>query len=252
MDPEVLRRRALEDDLWRTSATERPDVDSLENLLNKTQDAAVFYEILDGYRSVFGSARSILEIGAGQGWASCIVKRLFPAASVVASDLSAHAVASVPKWERIYGVSIDGARHYPSDALDEPDSSFDLIFCFAAAHHFVRQLSTLAEIRRVLTPGGRALYLYEPSCSSAVYPLALRRVTRKRPEIPEDVLRHDRIRELAAEVGLECTVEFVPSMTRRGPVETVYYALLGRVPRLQRVLPCTANYLLRKPVEARG
>lgn len=247
MDPEVLRRRELEEDLWRTSETERPDVDSLENILNKTQDAAIFFELVDRYRPVFASARTILEIGGGQGWASCIVKRLFPEASVVASDLSANAVASVPKWERLYGVSLDGARSYPSDDLGEPDSSFDLIFCFAAAHHFVRHRTTLAEIRRVLAPGAQALYLYEPSCHSAVYRWALRRVTRKRPEIPEDVLRHDRIRELSREVGLECTVDFFPSITRRGPVETLYYAVIGRVPPLQRVLPCTSNYLFRKP-----
>jgi hypothetical protein len=34
MDPEVIRRRSLEDEFWRTSETERPDVDSLENILN--------------------------------------------------------------------------------------------------------------------------------------------------------------------------------------------------------------------------
>jgi SAM-dependent methyltransferase len=249
MDPEVIRRRSLEDEFWRTSETERPDVDSLENILNKTQDAAVFVEALEPYRPVFASAQTILEIGAGQGWASCIVKRLFPEASVVASDLSPHAVASVPKWEQIYGVALDGARHYPSDELGELDSSFDLIFCFAAAHHFVRHRTALAEINRVLAPGGHALYLYEPSCGSVVYPLAIRRVTAKRPEVPEDVLKHERIRELAGEVGLECTVDFFPSMTRRGSVETVYYAMLRRVPPLQRVLPCTANYRFRKPVE---
>jgi SAM-dependent methyltransferase len=247
MDPEVIRRRSLEDEFWRTSETERPDVDSLENILNKTQDAAVFVEALESYRPILESARTILEIGAGQGWASCIVKRLVPEASVVASDLSPHAVASVPKWERIYDVALDGARHYPSDELGERDSSFDLIFCFAAAHHFVRHRTALAEIHRVLTPGGHALYLYEPSCGSVVYPLAIRRVTAKRPEVPEDVLKHERIRELAGEVGLECTVDFFPSITRRGSVETFYYAMLRRVSPLQRVLPCTANYRFRKP-----
>jgi SAM-dependent methyltransferase len=247
MDAEVERRRALEAELWRTSETERPDADALENVLNKAEDAAILFELVQRYHSLFAGARAILELGAGQGWASCIVKRLFPAATVVASDLSADAVASVPKWERIYGAELDGVRHYPSDALDEPDSSFDLVFCFAAAHHFVRHRRTLEEIERVLAPGGLGLYLYEPSSSSLVHPLAVWRTRRKRPEIAEDVLRHDRIRELAAAAGLECAVDFFPSIMRRGPVETVYYAALARMPPLQRVLPCTANFRFRKP-----
>jgi SAM-dependent methyltransferase len=247
VDLEVRRRRELEQELWRTSETERPTADSLENVINKAQDAAIFHELVLRNAPIFGTARTILELGAGQGWAACIVKRLYPDASVTASDLSADAIASVRDWERIYGVSLDRARDYPSDEIGEGDSSVELVFCFAAAHHFLRHRRTLEEIRRVLVPGGQALYLYEPSCPSFMHGLAVRRVTRKRPEVPEDVLRHDRIRELADEVGLECSVDFYPSIARRGPAETLYYAVLGRVRPFQRMLPCTANFYFRKP-----
>jgi SAM-dependent methyltransferase len=247
LDPETLRHRELEKEYWRTSEIERPGANSLHNLLNKAEDAAIFFDLVERYRADFAKARTVLEIGAGQGWASCIVKRLFPDAIVTVSDLSADAVASVPEWQRVYGVEVDRVRDYPSDALDEPDSSFDLVFCFAAAHHFGRHRRTLEELRRVLRAGGTSLYLYEPSCPSWMHSLAVARVKRKQFVVtPEDVLMHDRIRELAAETGLECEVDFFPSIMRRGPVETVYYALLGRVRPLQRILPCTANFRFRK------
>jgi SAM-dependent methyltransferase len=244
---DVPRRRELEERFWRTSDLERPGADSLENVINKMQDAAILLALIERYRPLFARAEAILELGAGQGWASCLVKRLFPDAVVTASDLSAAAVASTPEWERLFGVELDRTRHYPSDDVDEPDASFDLVFCFAAAHHFGRYGRTLAELHRLLKPGGLGLYLYEPSCPSFMYGLALRRVTRKRPEVPEDVLVHDRIRELAEEVGLDVVIDFWPDTPRRGPTETLYYSLLARIPRLQAVLPCTANFRFRKP-----
>ena len=246
-DADLRRRRELEEGFWRTSPDERPESDSIWNIVNKAQEAAVFLELVERYRPHFAGASSVLELGAGQGWASCIVKRLFPEARVTVSDLSTSAVASVSKWEYVYAVSVDASRAYPSDELDEADASHDLIFCFAAAHHFAAHEGTLREIARVLRPGGRALYLYEPSCPSYLYRPALWRVTRKRPEVPEDVLQHDRIRELAGRAGLGCTVEFFPSARHRGPVETLYYTVLGKAAFLQPRVPCTANYVFSKP-----
>ena len=243
---DVNRRRELEDEFWRTSPEERPESDSLENVVNKAQDAAVLLGLLRLYENVFREARSILEIGAGQGWAACMVKRMFPSAVVTATDLSSAAVASAWKWERVFDVKLDHVRHCPSDDLQEPDSSIDVVFCFAAAHHFVTHRGTLEEIHRVLRPGGHGLYLYEPTCPDYLYDAALRRVERKRPAVPEDVIRHAHLRSLAEAVGLECEVQFYPSVARRGPVETLYYAFLSRLPFLQPHVPCTANFVFRK------
>ncbi len=245
---DIGRRRELEDAFWRTSEHERPDSDSVYNIVNKAGEAAIFLDILDSYRASFEQADTILELGAGQGWASCLVKSLFPRARVVATDVSDHAVRSVPKWERIFGVEIDGAKSAPSDELGEPDESVDVIFCFAAAHHFGTDRSTLAEIQRVLRPGGVAHYFYEPSCPPFVHRAAKWRVMRKRPEVPEDVLVYTSILAHAREAGLTAELAFYPSIAHRRRTETFYYAALSALPPLRRVLPCTANFTFRKPV----
>jgi len=241
------RRRRIEIEFWRDSPTERPESNAVENVVNKAGDAAIFLDCLRQYGPLFARSGTILELGAGQGWASCIAKRVAPQARVIATDISPFAVASAHKWERIFEARLDGATACPSDAIDAPDASVDLVFCFAAAHHFVAHRRTLLEVRRVLRNGGSCLYLYEPSCPAPLHALARRRVNRRRPEVPEDVLVPSRIAAIAAEVGLACEVTPYPSVRHRRPFETLYYALLAALPPLQRVLPCTAHYHFRKP-----
>jgi SAM-dependent methyltransferase len=245
---DLERRQQIEIDFWRDSAAESPESRSVENIINKVGDATVFLDLVERYQSVFRGARSILELGAGQGWASCLVKRLFPHAHVTASDISEYAIASVCKWERIYETQLDAVRTCRSYQLAEADQEIDLVFCFASAHHFVAHRRTLTEIARVLAPGGHALYLYEPSCRPYLYAAAKHRVNRKRPHVPEDVLVYDRILAIASDVGLRCELDFYPSTKRRGPVEAMYYALLKVLPPLQRLLPCTINYHFLKPL----
>ena len=252
VDADIARRRRLEDEYWRDSPTESPGADSIHNIVNKSREAGIFLDLLESRRRYFERAGTILELGAGQGWASCIVKRLFPTARVIVSDLSEHAVASVPQWERIYGAAVDQVLHGASESIDLPDSSVDVVFCFAAAHHFGAHRETLEKVRALLTDGGLAFYLYEPSCSPYLYGAAKRRVNRKRPEVPEDVLVYPEIVELATEVGLRCELEFYPRVADRGPVETVYYSLIRRSRALQTLLPCTVNYTFQKPKPAVG
>jgi len=246
VEDDVARRREIEDEFWRTSEDERPESSSVRNLVNKAEEAAIFLEILDLHRADFERAARVLELGAGQGWASCLVKSLFPSTVVIATDMSEYAVRSVGKWERIFDVRIDSVRAAPSDDLPEPDASVDVVFCFAAAHHFGTHRRTLAEIHRVLRAGGVAHYFYEPACPAYLHRAASWRVTHKRPEVPEDVLVYSRLIELGREVGLSAEVSFYPTFRRRGSVETLYYATLTALPPLRRALPCTANFSFRK------
>lgn len=235
-------RQRREIEFWRDSPLESPQADSVENIVNKMSEAAILLDLLRIHQWDFARAHDILELGGGQGWASCLVKKKYPSARVNISDISWYALASLPKWERIFETQLDGAQACLSYQIPVRDESQDLVFCFAAAHHFGAHRRTLRELRRILRPDGVALYLYEPSCPQALHRLARTRVERKRPEVGEDVLIYSKVQALAGENGLHSEIAFYPSLTYRSPGALLYYALVGRVPLLQKILPCTANY----------
>ena len=148
------RQEAIENAFWENSEIERPESDSIDNILAKCAEARIFLLKLREFWPLFSRASDILELGGGQGWASCIVKRFFPDANVVTTDISPAAIASVPKWEHIYQVSVDDAKACQSYKTPFPSGSFDLVFAYSAAHHFVKHRITLLEIKRLLRPQG--------------------------------------------------------------------------------------------------
>jgi SAM-dependent methyltransferase len=249
-DDDIDRRHELELELWRTSPMERPEADSptheVANIVNKAQDAGIMYDLIERFEDDFRACVDVLELGGGQGWASCMVKVMHPHTRVTLTDLSPDAVASVNKWERVFDTKIEATAAALSDEIPVEDCSQDLVFAYAAAHHFVRHRRTLRELHRVLRPGGRVLYLHEPASPEYIYDAAYKRVNRKRPDIPEDVLRIGELGRLARELGFDYKVDHYPNPAHRGPVETVYYEILSRVPLLQRLLPCTANFRMIK------
>lgn len=243
---DVEKKQSIEIDYWRTSLHESPESDSIHNLVNKMSDAVVFLDCLSRFVNEENGSGKVLELGGGQGWASCVYKRLFPGARVTTTDISEFAIRSAHKWERLLNVSLDRSYACTSYATKEADSSIDLVFTFAAAHHFLRHKATLREIARILKPGGQALYLYEPATARILYRAAVWRVNRNRPDVPEDVLSTAHLLELAREQGLQARVEYYPSALKRGPVETLYYWILRCLPLLQSTLPCTANFVFTK------
>ena len=241
---ELARRQALELGSWRDARAQR---EPLTYLVNTLANAPTLLDLLGRYERAFERATDVLELGAGQGWASCIVKRRFPYVRVTATDMSPEAIANVGTWERVFEVRVDTAGTALSYATGQPDSSQDLVFAFASAHHFVAHRRTLKEIFRVLRPGGEALYLFEPSCRDFVYPLATRRMRRTRTDVVEDMLRQEQILAFARDAGLAADLDLYPTMARRGPLGTIYNAALIGVPILRRMLWCTANFHFAKP-----
>jgi SAM-dependent methyltransferase len=245
----IAEREAIEVNFWTSSEIESPQSDSIHNILMKAAEARVFVEKVEAFRAEFAGATGILELGGGQCWASCIVKRLFSSAYVVGTDIAPGAVASIHKWEQVYSVKVDKTVACRSYEVPFPDRSFDLIFAFAAAHHFGRYRKTLVEIERLLKPGGAALFLHEPACREYLYRLAHWRVNRKRPEVPEDVLIYGKLEDLARQAGLVAESHFAPTLTNRTPGAMLYYLGLRRLPLLQQVLPCSVDMVFRKPRE---
>lgn len=247
---ESLQRREI--DYWRGSEHEAPESDSIHNLINKMSDVPVFMDAFQTYAPMFSKhGVRVLELGGGQGWSACLVKRLFPGAQVTLTDISPYAVQSAHKWEAMFQTQLDSAYACLSYEIPERDDSLDVVYCFAAAHHFHAHRRTLKELHRVLRPGGTALYLYEPTCPQALHGIAYRRVNRIRPEVEEDVLVWRRLLKIAREAGLQARVDFHPSTIRRRPIPAIYYAGLSVLPVLCRLLPCTANFAFTKPLKSR-
>ena len=239
-------REALEVAFWADTPSESPR--NLDSFTNKMSEARIVLEKFRDHRAIFEGADDILEIGGGQGWVSCLLAREFgPKASITTTDIGPEALEALPEWERIFGVKLTDSFACRSYDMPFPDASLDLVFAFAAAHHFGAHRRTLAEIERVLRPGGTALYLHEPACRDYLYSRAKDRVNRKRPAVPEDVLRHRRIVELAHEAGLEAEVIFAPTTTYRKPKETIYYLALQRFAKLRNLLPCSVDIVFTKP-----
>ncbi|MBW4418216.1 MAG: class I SAM-dependent methyltransferase [Myxacorys californica WJT36-NPBG1] len=242
----ILQKEQIEIEFWKNSPVESPKSEAVENLVSKFCEAKIFLEKLDYHQHHFRTAQRILEIGAGQGWASCFLKRKFPEKYVIASDISQYAIASASKWEYVLKTTLDEKLQCRAYDIPLADESIDLIFCFESAHHFVKYRKTLEEVHRVLKKGGVCLYLHEPACKQYLYKLAYARVNRKRPEVPEDVLIYDKIQQLAEQAGLETQIRFDPSTLNRGAVETIYYFLLQKLPPLRSSLPCSVDFLFKK------
>lgn len=244
---DLKNAEAIEEQFWCTNVHESPESDSVDNILNKASEARIFLERLRENSHYFSKANKILELGGGQCWASCLVKRFYPESDVTATDLSEAAVLSVSKWARIFGAQPDRVAACKAYETPFEDNSFQLIFAFAAAHHFRRYRRSMAEISRLLAPGGVALFFHEPTCPEFMYKAAFAAVNKRHPSVPEDVLVRSRLEKLAKENNLSIKIHLNPSLTNRVGLATVYFFALGKLKFLPKLLPCTADILIQKP-----
>lgn len=221
--------------------------DWLSNLSNKLSELRWLQPKFISYGQKFRDAHSVLELGGGEGWGSCVLKRLYPHLHVTATDISDSAVSGIGKWERIFESKVDNRFGCKSYSVPMPDHSVDIIFSFQAAHHFRLQRETLQEAARLLPSGGLVMYFHEPSCRKYIHPLAKWRVNHKRPECPEDLLILEDMRKAAADLGFKLDVIYSTATVNRGVIEGVYYKTLSLVPPLCHLLPCTADFIFTKP-----
>ncbi len=245
---ELQEKEKIEIEFWKNSASENPSVFTVENFINKNRQAEILLKKINKHDLRKTNPKNILELGAGQGWASCLMKKfIFPQASCIVTDISPYAIESIPYWEKVYQIKIDKAVACKSYQLPFPDDSFDFIFCYAAAHHFVEIEKTLSEVKRVLTKGGQCIFFYEPTCSKLFYPLHLKYVNGQRPEVPEDVLIPSELKKISENIGLKFENHYDhSSQTTDSLVMKLYFTLLNTVPLIKKILPSSSDLRFTK------
>lgn len=110
-------------------------------------------------RAVAGDKPStVLDIGCGTGLFASRLRQALPNSRVFGLDLVADMLAQgAPRWKHhadtVFPVQGD------SEHLPFASGSFDFITCANSFHHYPNQDQAVAEMHRVLKPGGRLLLL---------------------------------------------------------------------------------------------
>lgn len=111
------------------------------------------YHLRDLFRSLRGSRGPLLEVGSGIGVDSIQLARC--GFDVTAVDLTDNAIRVARRFAQRRGVAID-FQLGNAEGLDFPNESFDAVYSFGVLHHTPHIEQAVAELRRVLRPGGAA------------------------------------------------------------------------------------------------
>jgi ubiquinone/menaquinone biosynthesis C-methylase UbiE/uncharacterized protein YbaR (Trm112 family) len=95
-------------------------------------------QILDGL-----NFNTVLDVGGGEGYLSALIRDLFGASTVHASDLSVEACLRAREIFEIPGLVADAAT------LPVADGSYDLVVCSEVIEHLSTPVLTIAELLRV-------------------------------------------------------------------------------------------------------
>ncbi len=100
----------------------------------------------------------VLEVGCGRGIGTEIIFERFAAATVCAFDLDPDMVAQARARLGRYLPGRLQLEVGDATAIAAPDASFDAVFDFGIVHHIPDWRAAVAEVRRVLRPGGRFFF----------------------------------------------------------------------------------------------
>ncbi len=100
----------------------------------------------------------VLDVGCGTGVFAGRIREAFPRAEVVGIDLVSGMLAKgKDRWrthaDAVFPVQADSER------LPFARGTFDVVTCANSFHHYPNQAGAVAEMRRVLRPGGRLMLI---------------------------------------------------------------------------------------------
>lgn len=126
----------------------------------------------------------VLDVGCGIGW---ICQHFAQnGARITGVDLTLRAVELTRLRLTLHGLSGD-IRQANAESLPFPDGVFDFVVSAGVLHHTPRTEQAVAEIRRVLRPGGRgmiALYYRSPLFCATLWPITRWLVNRGLRAVP--------------------------------------------------------------------
>lgn len=233
---------------WMTDLRHNPTSSFWDNVEIKAGELRMFEELIPLLNPKPGER--VLELGAGHGWSSLMLKRFHPGAEIHASEISPNALLSAEKWERLFESRLDG--YWACQAGNTPfaDEQFDLVFTFAAFHHFViddRGRDSLAEALRVTKRGGRLVLLSEPTAPAWFRNWSMRKLNRLRKgtgaDVDEDCLVLSQLGRWARELGATMRVCFDTKWSWREIAFTgvLRSAAVRAVPALGWLVPVGAH-----------
>ena len=107
----------------------------------------------------------VAELGCGPGYGTKLILDVFGAASVDAVDLDPSMIAKAARRLIRYQGRVNIAEGSATDLASAftsfdggQDGQYDAVFDFAVIHHIPRWREALAEVARVLKPGGRFFF----------------------------------------------------------------------------------------------
>jgi ubiquinone/menaquinone biosynthesis C-methylase UbiE len=121
------------------------------------KDAAELESLARRMASNLSEGARVLEVAPGPGYFAIALAKLGKF-QITGLDISKTFVEIAQRNAKDAGVTID-FRHGNASAMRFDENVFDLIFCRAAFKNFTEPVKALAEMRRVLAPGGRAVII---------------------------------------------------------------------------------------------
>lgn len=148
-------------------------------------DQASALEALLHHDTAYAAGSSVLEAGCGVGAQTVPLIRRNPGIALTCLDVSPASLAEAEGRLRASGLPVPRFRQGDLEALPFADATFDHVFICFVLEHLRRPDRALAEVRRVLRPGGSLTVVEGDHGSTMIHPedAAARRVIRCQVEL---------------------------------------------------------------------